>query len=205
MKPARSLIVAVPLMLAACASEPAAEPPLDGAGTLDPAASRISFVSVKAGEVAEPHYFDGLSGQVGADGAAEVTIDLASVETAVDIRNERMREMLFEVARFPQATASVQLDPAAMATLATGDTLVQPVTATLDLHGRESEVATELAVTRIAADKVQVQTVAPIIIDSRVYDLFGGIEQLREVAGLPGITPQVPVTLSLTFNRSAGE
>lgn len=193
----------LPLSLAACAGEPEPEPALAGAWTLDSADSRLAFVSVKAGELAEAHRFDELSGSVSAEGMADLTINLASVNTAIDIRNERMREMLFETTRFAEASATAQLDPAAFTSLAIGETQVQPVTTTLDLHGRQEEVTTDLAVTRIGADKVGVETTAPIIVDARNFGLGEGIDALREIAGLPGITPQVPVTFSLTFTRAA--
>lgn len=193
------------LALAACSAEPVQEPPLAGEWTLDSSTSRLSFVTIKAGEIAEAHRFDDLSGAVSADGTAGLMINLASVNTAVDIRDERMRDMLFEVARFAEANAAVQLDAATFEAMQTGETLVQPVTATLDLHGITGEVATEVAVTRISPDRVQVQTVAPVIVDARTFGLAEGVEQLREVAGLPSITPQVPVTFSLTYTRTVAE
>ena len=66
--------------------------------TLDNAGSRLSFVSIKATNVAEVHTFDALSGSVGGDGHARVVIQLASVNTLIPIRDERMREMLFQTA-----------------------------------------------------------------------------------------------------------
>ena len=76
-----------------------------------------------------------------------------------------------------------------------------PVTATLDLHGDTQEIDTDLLVTRIGADKVQVGTSVPIIVNAADFGLDGGIEKLRELANLPGITPDVPVTFSIVFTR----
>jgi len=191
------------LALAACSSGPVEEAPLAGAWTLDGDASRLSFVTVKAGQLAEAHHFPGLTGSVSAEGAAELAIDLASVQTNIDVRNERMGTMLFEVATFPAATVTAQLDPAAFAALKTGESTVQPVTATLDLHGVQGEVPAELAVTRIAADKVKVETVTPIIVEAASYGLDTGVEALREVAGLDSIAPAVPVSFSLTFTQAS--
>lgn len=196
----RNSILAGGLLLAACGQQ--ADAPLDGAWVLDPAQSRLGFTTVKAGEIAEAHGFNTLSGSVGADGAATLAIDLASVATAVDIRDERMREFLFETGTYPSATVTARIDPAAFSALKVGESKVQPVEATLDLHGEASPVEAELAVTRIAADRVKVETAAPIIVDAGAFGLTEGVAKLQELAGLPGITPQVPVTFSLVFRQA---
>jgi polyisoprenoid-binding protein YceI len=196
----RNSIIAGAVLLAACGQQ--AEAPLDGAWTLDPAQSRVAFTTVKAGEIAEAHGFRTLSGSVGADGAATLAIDLASVSTNVDIRNERMREFLFETGAYPVATVTAQLDPAAFSALKVGESKLQPVEATLDLHGVKSPVEAELAVTRIAGGEVKVETAAPIIVDAGTYGLTEGVAKLQELAGLPGITPQVPVSVSLVFAKA---
>ena len=199
---ARSLLFApAALALAACSSGPAEEPPLDGYWTVQGDASRLSFVTVKGGQVAEAHTFSDLSGTVTEDGEAEVSIGLASVQTNVDIRNERMQEFLFETATYPTATVTATIDPALFTALKTGETTVQPLTATLDLHGVQGEITGDVAVTRIAVDKVQVETVTPIIVDAASFGLDTGVEKLGELAGLDSITGQVPVSFSLVFGH----
>ena len=187
------------LGLAACSGAPAEEAPLEGSWVLEADESYLGFVTVKAGEVTESHSFTGFSGSVSADGAAQVAIDLATVDTAIDIRNERMRDFLFDVANFPQATVSANLDPASFADLQSGDTLEQAVTASLDLHGSSGEIATELAVTRVGQGKVRVQTIAPVIVAAGSFGLAEGVEELRNLANLDAISGQVPVTFSFTF------
>jgi len=83
--------------------------------TLAPAHSALNFLSVKKGAVAEVHRFDVLSGTIAPDGTAKVTIDLESVETGVDIRNVRMRFLLFQVDTYEEATITASIDPAAIA------------------------------------------------------------------------------------------
>ena len=126
------LAFAAPLALAACAQAPAEPAPLaEGAWSVDAGASSLAYVSVKAGEIAESNSFSGRSGSVSPEGAASVEIDLATIETKVDIRNERMRDIFFEVADHPTATVSAQIDPAAFDALALGESVVQPLEATL--------------------------------------------------------------------------
>lgn len=201
----RLCLLASPLALAACNTAPAEEAPQAGDWVLSAGESQLSFITVKNGQVAEAHSFPGLSGSVSADGAAELSIDLASVATNVDIRNERMRDMLFDVVDFPAATVSVALDPAAFAGLKTGDSLVQPVVATLNVHGASVEVATDLAVIRLGESKVNVSTATPIIVSADSLGLAEGVEELRTIANLDSITGQVPVTFSLTFEQQPAQ
>jgi polyisoprenoid-binding protein YceI len=206
-----ALPAALALALAACAG-PEADAPLadataspapvtEGAWSLDPAASRLAYVSIKAGEVAENNRFDTLSGSVTADGTASLAIDLASVDTGVAIRNERMREVFFGVADNPAANVTAKLDPKAFAGLAVGQSVLRPLTASVTIKGGSADVETEVLVTRITEDRVLVVTAAPVIVSTDMFGLTDELGELRALAQLPSITPAVPVTFSLTFTR----
>jgi polyisoprenoid-binding protein YceI len=204
-----ALAAVLALGLAACAEQDPDAPataevtPLaEGVWTLDPAGSRLSYVSIKAGEIAENNRFETLSGTVAADGTAEVSIDLSSVSTGVDIRNERMRDIFFEVVDNPKAVVTAKLDPAAFAGLAVGQSITRPLTATIALKGVESEIETEVLVTRASADRVTVVPTAPVIISTDMFELTDELGELRALAQLPSITPAVPVTFTLAFTRS---
>jgi YceI-like domain len=177
-------------------------PVTEGNWTLDAAGSRLSYVSIKAGEVAEANRFDTLSGSIAADGTATLDIDLGSVNTGVDIRNERMREIFFGVAENPKATVTTKLDSAAFSGLAIGQSLTRPLMATVALKGAEAEVETEVLVTRVTADRVTVVPTAPVIVSTDMFGLTDELGELRALAQLPSITPAVPVTFMLTFTRA---
>lgn len=215
MLPLRSLALAAALALglAACAEPaPAGDAPGDaptgstavteGAWTLDPAGSRLAYVSIKAGEVAENNRFERLSGSVAADGSASLAIDLASVDTGVEIRDERMREIFFAVAENPSASVTARLDPAAFAGLAVGQTLSRPLKATVTIKGASGDVETEVLVTRVAADRITVVPTAPVIVSTDMFGLTDELGELRAIAELPSITPAVPVTFTLAFTRA---
>lgn len=197
--PHLALAACAALALAGCSKGP---PPLaEGSWTLDNARSHFSYVTVKAGTVAEANSFDTLSGSVAADGAATLEIDLSSVDTGVDIRNQRMREVLFDVAANPKASVTAKLDPASFDGLGVGQSKLVPISATLDLHGMSDKVDATLDVTRAGPDTVVVSTAKPIIIDAAAFGLGAGVEKLRELANLPAITPVVPVSFTLTYTR----
>jgi len=202
MKTIAIIASAFALSLAACSQVPAEAPPVTGAEwTLDGAASELSYVTIKAGEIAEVNSFDTISGTISADGAANLSIDLASVSTGVDIRDERMRDILFVVADNPSASVTAQIDPAAFAALAVGASTATTLDGTLSLKGVETPFQAQVTVTRTGPDRVMAVSDAPVIVDAGALELTEGLAQLQQLAGLPSITPVVPVTFSLTFAR----
>jgi len=163
--------------------------------------SRIGFVSVKAGDVAESHYFRKMNGAVAADGAAEIRIALDSVETNIDIRNERMRAFLFETDTHPEAVIAATVDLGAFSDLPVGGRENAAFAGELTLHGVTAPVETTVTVTRIGENRVLVETADPFILYTDFFDLGAGVEKLREIAGLPSIVPSSPVAASLVFER----
>lgn len=165
---------------------------------LDPEHSHVAFISTKNGNVAEVHHFSGLSGGIDAEGVATVEVALDSVETAIPIRNERLREMLFETAKFPQAVISTSVSADVLASAsATGSVAKQRVT--VALHGAETGYDAELVLSEAAGGALSVSTREPLVIDAATFGLGGGVEALREIAGLNMISTAVPVTAHLVF------
>ena len=62
---------------------------------------------MKATDVVEVHRFNQLSGTIYDSGKrtgdAELSVHLASVNTQIPLRDSRMRDLLFEIAKFPTA------------------------------------------------------------------------------------------------------
>ncbi|CTQ48891.1 YceI family protein [Jannaschia donghaensis] len=169
--------------------------------TLDGDRSTLGFVTTKNGDASEAHMFSGLSGTVTDDGGADVTIPLASVETFIDIRNERMRDILFRVADFPAATISAQIDMQLFGAMAAGDRMTQEIEITVAANGTEAEYFGDVSVTRISDTLVAVSTARPFIVNARDLGYEDGLAQLQEIASLDAISPAVPVTFDLIFAR----
>mgnify|MGYP006293992049 FL=1 len=175
--------------------------PALAAWDLDVERSTVQFLSVKNASVAEVHHFTKVSGGIDDDGRARLTIDLASVETLVPIRNERMREMLFEIARFPEATLSARV-PDDLDELDAGETTRADLEVSIDLHGKTALYTAAAHVTRLADGSLQVVLAAPVLVKVADFGLEGGVEMLREVAGLKTISTAVPVDATLVFEES---
>ena len=160
--------------------------------------SHIAFGSVKKDTVGEVHSFEKISGTVGADGTAKIEIDLSSVQTLIDIRNERMMEHVFKNA--PTATLNAQIDMAEVSALAVGASTVVEAAGNIDLAGNMLELEAELFVLRISDMQVMVSTNDMIMLSIADMGLSAGIDKLMELANLPGITRVSPVTLRLIFD-----
>ncbi|MEO1091503.1 MAG: YceI family protein [Pseudomonadota bacterium] len=167
--------------------------------SLDPTQSRISFVSIKADAVGEVHRFRTATGTVSDDGAVEVEIDTASVDTGIEIRDERMIEHLFASALYPTATLSMNVDVEALRAMAPGDSQTLYATGTLSLVGQSGAIDASLLVSRLSDDRVLVTTLQPVVVEAGAFALGAGVEALRELAGLPSISPAVPVSAVLVF------
>jgi polyisoprenoid-binding protein YceI len=165
--------------------------------------SRLSFVSVKAGEIAEVHHFASLTGTVTPAGQASISIPLDSVNTGIELRDDRMRTILFEIANHPTATFTAAIDLAAIGTLAVGEQRRMPLAGQLSLHGLTAPVETQVVVTRAADGKVLVASLDPVVVNAASFGLTAGLAELQKLANLPGITPDVPVSFQLTFTRDA--
>ena len=167
---------------------------------LDNERSAVQFISVKNASVAELHHFKVVSGGISDDGEARVTVDLDSVETMIPIRNQRMRELLFETVRFPSATLTAPV-PADLGSLASGETRDVNLEVSIELHGNTVPYMGDADVTRLDDGSLRVTLSEPIIVKASDFGLAEGIETLRNVAGLDSISTAVPVTATLVFTR----
>lgn len=172
---------------------------------LDNETSRLSFISTKADNVGEVHSFSQLSGSVDNAGHIEIKIDLASVDTGIELRDQRMRDLFFEVSIYPEATISAKIDPAVIDDLKPGQIETQRINATLELREQKLELELPLLMTLINEDQLMVVCEYPVIISTEQFELADRVEKLRNLARLPSISSAVPVTFSLVFERQPTE
>ncbi len=170
---------------------------------LDSTASKLNFVSIKNDTTGELHSFSSLVGYIGETGKAELTIDLNSVQTLIAVRDERMREMLFETVKFPSATVRAQLDPDVLAVAAEGGVLSAELPITLSLHGKEKSLTVPVVIVGEGERRLRVFSAQPILLNAADFGLAEGVAALQKVAGLKAISAVVPVTLQLLFVPAA--
>ena len=201
------------LALAACnppqpaanASETAASSAMTSAGNWVSNDNQVRFTSSKTNKqnktIDEESSFATSAAQLSADGAFSMSVDLASVKTNIDLRDERLRDWVFEVAQFPKAEISGKIDMNAIGSLKTGDSLQLKQPLTLDLHGSKQDIEAELTLKRGADNSISVATAQPVVVDAKKLGMSGGVAKLVEVMGLASINEQIPVTFNGTFTR----
>lgn len=169
--------------------------------TLDGAASSFHYVTSKASAISEINSFGTLAGGIADDGTATLAIDLASVNTAIEVRDQRMRDIVFQVAQYPQATVTVAVDAAALDAMQPGTSVTATYKAAVDLHGLQADYDAELQVIKLDADTVQVQLARPLLVGAVSFGLAQAVEELKTIAGLPSINPNVVVDFALVYNK----
>ncbi|MGI2174322.1 YceI family protein [Shewanella ulleungensis] len=161
--------------------------------------SRVSFISVKNNDIAEVHHFKHVAGSLTDAGAFALSIDLNSVDTGIQIRDERMQTILFEVAQFPQLKVDAVINPKLLMGMKVGDTLTTQINATVEMHGKTQKKSIDVLVAKLSDNKMVVSSFAPMIIQADEFNFVTGVEKLREIAGLPSISLAVPVSFVLTL------
>ena len=162
--------------------------------------SRIAFGSIKKDTVGEVHHFEGVTGTVGEDGKLTLAVDLASVETNIDIRNERMMEHVFQGGK-AKAMVSGEIDLDDVKDLKPGDTSILDFEGVLTFAGVSVDVEAEMLVARLAENRVLVSTADFIMISTEDLGIDAGINKLMELAKLPGITRVTPVAVRVVFEK----
>lgn len=169
--------------------------------SLDGDDSAVSFVSTKAINVAEVHRFGTLSGGVDDRGQVNISIALASVDTGIELRDERMRGMLFDTEKYSAASVSATVDADAIAAMSPGESIDMVIEGNLDLHGESRPLTMDVVVTRSGDNRLLVVSKKPIVVNAPEFNLGNGVEALREIAGLPSISLAVPVSFVLSFTK----
>lgn len=168
--------------------------------TLNDSNSSLYYVTSKASAVSELNSFTELSGNISDNGQAEVAISLGSVETAIDIRNERMREIVFQVSSFPLATVSLSVDTRLIESMVPGENILRSYDIAVELHGSDQNMTVDVSMTRLAGGGLQVALAKPLIVNAASFGLGAAVEELREIAGLPSINNNVVVDFTLQFD-----
>jgi polyisoprenoid-binding protein YceI len=175
--------------------------PAQAAWRLNNDQSILSFISIKASDIAEVHHFNTLAGMIEDDGSVNVEIELASVDTLIPIRDQRMREVLFETNAFPIATVTAKIDPALAENLRAGEVTTVTAEVLVELHGEAAPMVIELDFVSLTDTRILVSSQKPVIVNAGMFNLVDGIEQLRQIAGLPSISKAVPVSFRLIFDQ----
>lgn len=162
--------------------------------------STLDFISTKNEHISESHTFTTLGGSIDKAGNVQVNVDLATVETMIPIRNDRMQEHLFKTNDNPTAILKALL-PKKIIGMEKGTTALVTLDAEIGIGGKYQNYNLTLQVSRNSNGSFVASTAKPILINATSYNLTPGIEMLKQLAGLNSISLIVPVTFSVMFEQ----
>lgn len=162
--------------------------------------SYLNFATTKNTHNLEVHNFTSIGGDISASGVATLTIDLNTVNTGVALRDQRMRDLLFETVANPTATVTVTVPATLISSLTIGQTTQTDITASLNLHGVTANITTKVSVQKLTASRVVVQSLPPVLVKAETYNLTAGVEALRAAVGIASINASVPVDFALVYD-----
>jgi len=189
-------LAAVGLLLAGPAES--ADTPFSGPWILDKEASTLNFQSVKNNALVENNRFASYTGLIDEDGLATVKIQLDSIDTAIDLRNVRMRFLFFETYNFPEAIITARLDADALRDLKTRRRMPYKLKFEMELHGQKSELEADIMVTLISDRLVSVSSAVPIPIAVKLFGMEENVRKLEEAAKVT-ILPSGSVSFNFVF------
>ncbi|MBX9455387.1 MAG: OmpA family protein [Rhizobium sp.] len=183
----------------------AQESPFQNGWTLRRDASSIRFQTVKNVTKVESSTFAEFEGGIDATGAAKIVIYLDSVDTKIDLRNVRMRFLLFETFQFPQAVITAKIEPQQLSDLPSVKRKFIPLKFNVELHGVQASFDTEVSATLLNDDLVAISSTVPVSLPTSAFNLDGGVKKLEEAAKVT-IIPSATVSFDLVFAQNgAGE
>ncbi|WDD90799.1 YceI family protein [Burkholderia sp. FERM BP-3421] len=171
---------------------------------VDNAQSSFSFVTTKAGAagtaaIEEVQSFRQVGGTVADDGALHFTVDLASVDTRIGLRDERIKTLLFKVAEQPRATFAGSVDPRHFEALPVGASTDLDLDGSLTLAGKTHPLTAPLRVVKLADQALLVTTRTPVIVNLKDYGLQDGVDALRTLMNLNVLSGSAPVSFSVVL------
>jgi len=134
--------------------------------------------------------------------SAQFTIKPDSVDSRVPIRNERMREFLFETNIYPTIEINANVGDL-VSSLKPGQSNMMTIPASLSMHGATKEIKLETRLSVINANTIVVSSTQPVLIRAADFDMVDGITKLASLVNNLAIAETVPVNFSLELDMDA--
>jgi OOP family OmpA-OmpF porin len=172
---------------------------------LNPAQSNVYVQTEKLEHTIEKHRFTSLEGDVSKNGDASIKIDLNSIDTGIDLRNVRMRFLLFETFKYPYAVITAKIDRSQLSELASRTRISYVLPAHVDMHGIAKDFDIPVEIERVNDNTVTVSTIQPVAVSGETFDFMGGLGKLSEAMGGIRIVPSAAISFDLTFGSGSAK
>lgn len=178
--------------------------PAFGAWQVDSNGSDFHFVTTKASKpgslaIEEVQSFKDVKGKVGDDGIIDFSVNLASIDTNVPLRDQRIRDMIFNVAANPRATFAGRVNAMELRKFAPGEVKDMELVGQMTICGQTKPVIVKLRIVILSGNNIIASTRTPIIVSASDFGIQIGVDALREIMGLNVLSSSVPVSFSVVF------
>lgn len=167
--------------------------------------SNVYMQTEKLENTIEKHRFTSIEGNVTKEGDATIKIDLNALDTGIDLRNVRMRFLLFETFKFPSAVVTAKIDKSKLSELATRTRINYSLRVRVDLHGIAKEFDIPVEIARVNDTTVSVSTIKPVEVAAEAFDFTRGIGKLSDAMGGIRIVPSASISFDLTFGSGSAK
>lgn len=168
--------------------------------------SSITYLSSKrAGDapaVLEQNRFKVFRVSEVADDALVFEIDLNSIDTGIELRDERLKEHLFQTDKHPKAVVRVPMAPVLLKTLQPGDLMDWDGQIELNIGDQSAVLDAQLSVVGLKEGGALVATPQPILVRAESFGWLPALAKLQKLAGLASIDETVPVSVRLKLQPS---
>lgn len=169
--------------------------------------STITFLSSKINKqlnsITEQSSFTASKSQLDTEGNFIMSIDLSSVKTNIDLRDQRLKDWVFEIGKFANAEISGKVEMSAINNLKDGDAISLQQPLLINIHGKKINFNADLSIQRNMDNKITVSTRSPVVLDVKQMGMTEGVARMVEVMGLSSIVEQVPISFNGTFTRNS--
>lgn len=162
--------------------------------------SVVTATHVKGDGVAETTFFRDVSGLVSPSGQFQISINLKTVDSGVEIRDTRLNFLFFETFNYPNLLVEGQIDPILLADMRVGQRMTVEVPVKLNVLGREVSLVKPVSVAlhvRSSTD-VSITSFSPVLLKLEDLGLLTGLEKLEEAASVD-VQPVAIIDLDISM------
>ncbi|MCX4029749.1 YceI family protein [Endozoicomonas sp. SM1973] len=180
--------------------------PVQAAWQVQSEHSKVNFVTEKiftnGKSVKETQLISGVSGQVNDQKQAEIKIDLATIDTKIPIRNDRIKQWVLDTTNYRYATVKADLSGIDEQKLTVGAVKQMEVDGKLTIRETTLPIKLFVKVIKSSATDYLVESYQDTSINISQYGGEAGVQQMTKVMGLKSITSVVPVKWALTLKQT---
>ncbi|MFB6347060.1 MAG: YceI family protein [bacterium] len=207
-----AIFVGCLLFLSGCGSSQELQP-ISGTYEVNSSASSVKFTSIKNGDLAVTGKFNKVQGSVTipSDGAlsgsrGSFKLDLSSIETGLDVRNQNIVDTFFRIPsnkQFRYASFSFDSVKTQQSRLTNTNSPTEVgASGSMTLAGETVDTFVPLRVTRTGEDTLRITSRTPWVLSIKKFGLSGPLQALMEVCGHKDVSDAVPLTFDLQLTKT---